>query len=85
MKIKEEIKEAMIQKSTEDLERDEERPIVCGDYYSVTSQPLSNYSFGNNAAVDLDFKLTEKTSEDPFFPGDLNDYRSLDLPTGEPE
>jgi len=85
MKIKEEIKEAMIQKSTEDLKMDEERPIVCGDYYCVTLQPPSNYSFGNNAAVDLAFKLTEKTSEDPFFPGDLNGHRSLDLPTGEPE
>ncbi|XP_024639183.1 high mobility group B protein 10 isoform X2 [Medicago truncatula] len=81
MKIKEEIKAAMIQKSTEDLNRDEERPIVCGDYYSVTSQPLSNDSFGNNAAVDL----TEKVSEDPFFPGDLNDHHLLDFPSGEPK
>lgn len=85
MKIKEEIKAAMIQKSAEDLNRDEERPIVCSDYYSVTSQPLSNYSFGNKTAVDLAFKLTEKVSEDPFFPGDLNDHHLLDFPTGEPK
>jgi hypothetical protein len=76
----------MIQKralKSEDLKRDEERPNVCGDYYCVNSEPLSNYSFVNNAAVDLAFEMTEKTSEYPFFPGDLNACRSVDLLTEE--
>jgi len=77
----------MLQKSTQDLK--EEMPNVFGGFMSksncVTSEPLSNYTFVNNAAADLAFERIEKTSEDPFFPGDLNDYRSLDLPTGEPE
>ncbi|PNX98248.1 high mobility group B protein 10-like, partial [Trifolium pratense] len=84
---KEQNKEAMIidnkkkkKKSTEDLKSDEKRPNVSSDHYCVTSQPLPNHSFVNNAAVDLALNMTEKTSKDPVFPVDLDAYRSVDLP-----
>ncbi|GAU21539.1 hypothetical protein TSUD_35020 [Trifolium subterraneum] len=89
-KQKEQNKEAMIidtkkkkkKKSIRDLNMDEKRPNVSGDY-CVTSQPLPNHSFVNNAAVDLALKMTEKTSKDPFFSVDLDTYRSVDLQYGE--
>jgi len=58
----------MIQKRTEDLKRDEEMPNVSGGLRPdcVTSEPLSNYSFVNNAAVDLAFEMTEKHPRIPF-------------------
>ncbi|KAI5398662.1 high mobility group B protein 10 isoform X2 [Lathyrus oleraceus] len=87
-KIKEQKKEAMMnennkQKSTQDLNKDEKKLNVCsGDYYCVTLQPQANDPLVNNAAVDLASKMTEKTSKDPFFPFDLDAYRSVDLLTG---
>ncbi|CAI8586206.1 unnamed protein product [Vicia faba] len=75
------LKEAMViidnnkQKSTQVLKGKEKMPSMCGDYYCVTSQPQGNYSLGNNAALDLAFKITEKTSMDPFFLCDLDAYR----------
>ncbi|CAL5208670.1 unnamed protein product [Lathyrus oleraceus] len=87
-KIKEQKKEAMMnennkQKSIQDLNKDEKKLNVCsGDYYCVTLQPQANDPLVNNAAVDLASKMTEKTSKDPFFPFDLDAYRSVDLLTG---
>ncbi|CAK8572536.1 unnamed protein product [Lathyrus sativus] len=87
-KIKEQKKEAMMtennkQKSTQDLKKDEKKPnVYCCDYNSETLHPQANYPLANNAAVDLAFKMTEKTSKDPFFPFDLDAYRSVDLLTG---
>ncbi|CAL5208671.1 unnamed protein product [Lathyrus oleraceus] len=87
-KIKEQKKEAMMneynkQKSTQDLNKDGKKPNLCnGDYYCVTLQPQANDPLVNNAAVDLASKMTEKTSKDPFFPFDLDAYRSVDLLTG---
>ncbi|XP_058744844.1 uncharacterized protein LOC131617596 [Vicia villosa] len=86
------LKEAMIvndnkHKITQDLKGKEKMPSICGDYTCVTSQPQESYSYGNDAALDLAFKITEKTSMDPFFLCDLDAYRSGDLltviPTGE--
>ncbi|XP_058742988.1 high mobility group B protein 10-like [Vicia villosa] len=87
-KMKEQKKEAMMtennkQKSTLDLNKDEKKAnLCCGDYYCVTLQPQANNPLVNNAAVDLAYKMTEKTSKDPFFPFDLDAYRSVDLLTG---
>ncbi|XP_058744845.1 uncharacterized protein LOC131617597 [Vicia villosa] len=81
------LKEAMIidnnkHKTTKDLKGKEKMPSIYGDYYCVTPQPRANYSYGNNAAVDMAFKITEKTSMDPcFFLCDLDAYRWVDLPT----
>jgi len=97
-KIKEKKKEAIIidnkemstedlkkdaKKSTQDLKKEEKKPSVCGDYNCLTSQPLTNHSFVNNAAVDLALKMTEKALEDPFFPVDLDTYCSLDMLNGK--
>ncbi|MCI04912.1 high mobility group B protein 10-like, partial [Trifolium medium] len=89
-KQKEQNKEAMTidnkkkKKSTQDLKRDEKKPNVSsGDNYCVTSQPLPNHAFVNNAAIDLALKMTEKTSKEPFSPVDLVTYRSVDLQYGE--
>ncbi|KAI5398664.1 hypothetical protein KIW84_064149, partial [Lathyrus oleraceus] len=87
-KIKEQKKEATMtennkQKSTQDLNKDDKKPNLCsGNYYSVTLQPQANDPLVNNAAVNLASKVTEKTSKDPFFPFDLDAYRSADLVTG---
>ncbi|CAL5190038.1 unnamed protein product [Lathyrus oleraceus] len=73
------IKEAMIIDNNKHKGK-EKIPSICGDYYyCVTSQPQGNYSFANSAALDLAFKITEKTSMDPFFLCDLDAYRSGDL------
>ncbi|CAK8532501.1 unnamed protein product [Lathyrus sativus] len=82
------MKEAMMidnnkQESTQDLKGKEKMPSISGDYYCVTSQPpQANYSFGDKAALDLAFKITEKTSTDPLFLCDLDAYRSGDLLSG---
>lgn len=62
------------QKSThEDLKKDEKWPsMYSGDYY-VSSQPLANYSFVNNAAG---LKMTEKPSKDPLFLVGFDAYHS---------
>lgn len=58
----------------------EKIPGICGDYYyCVTSQPQGSFSFANSAALNLAFKITEKTAMDPFFLCDLDAYRSGDL------
>ncbi|XP_012569925.1 putative high mobility group B protein 11 [Cicer arietinum] len=77
-KIRGKNKAAMIienkQKSThEDLKKDEKWPsMYSGDYY-VSSQPLANYSFVNNAAG---LKMTEKPSKDPLFLVGFDAYHS---------
>ncbi|CAI8603547.1 unnamed protein product [Vicia faba] len=87
-KMKEQKKDALMtdnnkQKSIQDLKKDEKKAnVCCGDYYYVTLQPQANNPLVNNAVVDLAFKMTEKTSKDPFFPFDLDAYRSVDLLTG---
>ena len=86
--MKEQKKDALMtdnnkQKSIQDLKKDEKKAnVCCGDYYYVTLQPQANNPLVNNAVVDLAFKMTEKTSKDPFFPFDLDAYRSVDLLTG---
>ncbi|XP_039685543.1 high mobility group B protein 10 isoform X2 [Medicago truncatula] len=72
-------------KSTQglNLKKDDKMPGVDGDDYGVTSQPLPNYSFVNNAAVELAFKMTEKSLKDPFFPVDLDTYCSLNMLNGK--
>ncbi|CAI8584920.1 unnamed protein product [Vicia faba] len=87
-KMKEQKKDALMtdnnkQKSIQDLKKDEKKAnVCCGDYYYVTLQPQANNPLVNNAVVDLAFKMTEKTSKDPFFPFDLDAYRSVDLLIG---
>jgi len=69
-KLKETNKEAMIVNDNK-----QKRPSVCGDSYCVTSQPLTNYSVINNAAVN--FEMTEETLKNPFLPVDFDTYCSI--------
>jgi len=71
-KMKETNKEAMIINDNK-----QKRPRVSGDSNRVTSQPLTSYSFVNNAAANVAFEMTEKTFKNPFFPVDFDTYWSV--------